>query len=370
MAAKRRIAGVIVLIIVIVLVLLLIFSPAFQNFIYQTLLSPFAKKIPAYATFEIERTIEIDANGGVVNNFVVDTPLPVNLSDNGHPLQTVNNLSFSPVYSAYGPRYGSPWVTWQEGTLQGQQKFYVTITYDIRADARVWSIDSSASDNVSAVPLSLRQAYLGDEWQIYVSNPQIQAKAASIVGSEENVFTILNAINSWVTSNIAYPSVAENGLPQSSNETLSVRVGDCDDQAILFCALARAAGVPAWVQLGALYNSPESAWGRHSWVQAYVPLLGGGASLVTIDTVNKDFLVWEANRFADYTDDGNASHLQDYYYFAYYNYEPYTYPVGVQPLASDSMVALSYAKSSETITLDAYWMSDSPSVLQMAVRPI
>ena len=48
-------------------------------------------------------------------------------------------------------------------------------------------------------------------------------------------------------------------------------VGDCDDQAMLFCSLARASGVPAWLQLGALYDKGQDEWFGHGWVQAYVP---------------------------------------------------------------------------------------------------
>jgi hypothetical protein len=369
MGVGRRVAGVVILIIVIAVVLLLVFSPAFQNFVFHTLFSPFAKKIPANATFELQRTIEVNANGGTIVSFAIDQPLPTNITDNGQPQQTVYNVTYSPPYSSDGPRYGFPWAVWNGGTLSGQQSVAVAITYDVRADARVWNIDASSSLNTSAVPLSVRNAYLGDEWQIIVTDPQIRAQSASIVGSEKNVFSVLNLINVWVTTNIAYPQVAETGLPQSSLGTLASRVGDCDDQAILFSALARAAGVPAWLQLGALYNSPEQAWGAHGWVQAYIPTVGGGASLVTIDTVNRDFLVWEPNRFADYTDDGNGSHLQDYYYQVYYNYEPYTYSPGHLPTSSDSLLALSYVKSTETITLDLQWIVCQPETLALAVRP-
>jgi hypothetical protein len=123
-----------------------------------------------------------------------------------------------------------------------------------------------------------------------MTSPYILATSQAIVGNETNVYQILKAIYDWMTINIDYPQVSTSGEPQSARETLLTRVGDCDDQSILFCSLARAAGVPAWLQMGVLYVSAEGSWGGHGWLQAYVPLASGGGVNVTIDVVNKDFM--------------------------------------------------------------------------------
>ena len=43
---------------------------------------------------------------------------------------------------------------------------------------------------------------------------------------------------------------------------------------------------------------------------------------MTIDVVNKDFMVFKSNRFIDFTDDGNGTHLSDYYYTFSTTYDP------------------------------------------------
>ena len=82
---------------------------------------------------------------------------------------------------------------------------------------------------------------------------------------------------------------------------------------MLFSSLARAAGIPAWLEFGALYDRNADVWGGHAWVKAYVPLKSGGGGAVCIDVVNREFFVRPCNRFADWECDGNGTHMEDYY---------------------------------------------------------
>jgi hypothetical protein len=102
--------------------------------------------------------------------------------------------------------------------------------------------------------------------------------------------------------------------------------------------------------MGALYVEAESSWGGHGWVQAYVPLASGGGENVTIDVVNKDFMVFKSNRFIDFTDDGNGTHLSDYYYTFSTTYDPTTYDLGKVPMYSDEYTSLGYEESTKTIS--------------------
>jgi hypothetical protein len=197
--------------------------------------------------------------------------------------------------------------------------------------------------------------YLLDEWKIIVSDPLIQTTATSIVKGETNVYSILSAINSWIVDHIKYPNEDQIGDPSSSVQTLQSRIGDCDDQAILFCALARASGVPAWLQLGALYDTTEHKWTGHGWVQTYVPLKEGSGKKVIIDTVNQDFMIWKPNRFAEYTDDGNGEHLYDYYYSFNCDYEPSSYSMGEGPGLEEEYASLMYSESQEKIRIDGFF---------------
>ncbi len=346
--------------VILIVVILLLLTPTVQTLLRSILFSPFQQRYPESATFSLQRTLSLDANGGTVRNFSVDLPMPVNISQNGHKLQEVKALSFTPQNNLSEDRYGVPWTTWEGGELTGSQTSSITIRYSIQSYARIWDIDESKSLTTSDVPSYLKEKYLKDEWKIQMSDPSITAASRTIVGEEKNVYTILSNIYQWVTANIDYPSGSNGGEPKSATETLASKVGDCDDQAILFCSLARAAGVPAWLQLGVMHVTISNNWGGHGWVQAYIPTKDDGEN-VTIDTVNKDFLVWRPNRFADFTDDGNGNHLYDYYYTFLSNYITDTYPPYHSPNYSESYEALSYVESDRKIS--------ASSTLEMCVQP-
>lgn len=352
---RSGIAFALVVIGVLVIVVILLMTPAVQNLIKG--LFENQEQYPEYAVFSLERTLEVDANGGTILNLTLDVPRPFDISENGYDLQEVQHVTYAPTYSSSENRYGVPWTMWDEGMIEGQDTYSVSIRYDMKVSTHIWNFASQDIGNVSDIPVSLEEAYLHDEWKIISSASSIQSRSESIVGDEKNVYVIIESIYEWVTHNIHYPTVSGDSDPQTSVETLQSRVGDCDDQAILFSALARAAGVPAWVQLGAMYNEIEDQWGGHGWVQAYLPLKSGGGANVTIDTVNGDFLVWKPNRFADFTDDGNGDHLRDYYYTFYCTYEPGSYPSGIDPVYSEDFVALSYEESSNKVSKSDFVMT-------------
>jgi transglutaminase-like putative cysteine protease len=69
--------------------------------------------------------------------------------------------------------------------------------------------------------------------------------------------------------------VRREGAPRGAEETLASREGSCRDLAVLFCAAARAAGIPARFVSGyeTAAASEEHAY-MHAWAEVYVP--GGG----------------------------------------------------------------------------------------------
>ena len=89
-----------------------------------------------------------------------------------------------------------------------------------------------------------------------------------------------------MVQNIIYGS-AEG--PRYPNETYSERRGDCDDQAILLITLCRIVGIPAYLQVGCIYDflgyNSDTYWeghvtsvqkqiGWHGWAIVYVPPWG------------------------------------------------------------------------------------------------
>ena len=117
----------------------------------------------------------------------------------------------------------------------------------------------------------------------------------------------------YMNENYEYQTTRR-GEPKFCYDTLTSKTGDCDDQSVLFISLARAAGIPSWLEFGALYNQKEKTWGGHAWIRAYIPYYYGDGHVFNIDIVNDHFLFRDAFRFSEWESDGNGSHLKDYYY--------------------------------------------------------
>jgi hypothetical protein len=352
---KRKVGKIIAIIVVVIIVIILLLNPGVQSVLKSIFIDPFQKSYPEYTTFTVERTLTIEANGGTVFNYTLDLPVPEDMSENGNELQELIAISAQPN-PAIDDRYSLDWMEWEGYGPVGQSIRTVTITYQMRISTFIWNIGTDEVGNISDIPSSLKSAYLDDEWRIIVNHPDILQRSEAIVGDRTNVKDALSAIYDWITGNIDY-SYSSPTLPQTSVETLSSGRGDCDEQAILFCALARAAGIPAWLQLGVLYDPFLEAWGGHGWVQTHLPLGGGEGVNITIDTVNSDFLVWRPNRFADFTDDGNASHLNDYYFSFYCSYDPTSYSEGETPSFGQEFQAVEYQESENRVQMDDFAMS-------------
>lgn len=362
MKSRRSAGRAIIAIAAIVVAVLLLMTPSVQNVLKDIITSPFRPRYPEETSFTLERTLTIDANGGIVKSFTIDMPEPMNIVENGQQLQVIHSVEYS-VDVGHSTRYGHNWTVWnQDVPFSGKRT--MTATYEVTARSVIWDIEPAASGNISDIPAELSQQYLQNEWVIWSQDPsetessqashlsQLSKLSQEIVGDEDNVYLVLRSIYDWMRDNISYST--SSGHPQNATETMSTRKGDCDDQSILFCALARAAGVPAWLQLGAMYVSYEKSWGGHAWLQAYIPLKEGGGENVVIDPANGEFMVWRANRLAEFTDDGDADHLMDYYYIL-------SMMSGTEADLHDSYEPLSYKESEKKISRG--------SVLAMDVMP-
>jgi len=94
----------------------------------------------------------------------------------------------------------------------------------------------------------------------------VAAKSAEIVGDEKSAYRGAQKIRAWVYDNMV--TRADIGIARSASDVLESREGVCRDYAILFGALARAAGIPCKVVSGVLYT--QDAFYYHSWVECYV----------------------------------------------------------------------------------------------------
>lgn len=345
-----------VILVVILIVVIILIAPSVQNALVQFFLSPFQEKTPKYVTYKMERVLSVDANGGKVESFALDMPLPRHSQGDDYSLQQVLSVTTSPRGEQV-LKYGNEWMQWEHGSIVGAQTYVVYVTYEIRVDAYKWQIDEQSAGTIDDVPVSIGDSYLHSEWHtdegwmIDTTSPALVQKAQEIVGGETNAYLVLERIYQWTIENVDYASFDGSGIPKTSEQTLGSLVGDCDDQAMLFCSLARASGVPAWLQLGALYDTAQDDWFGHGWVQAYVPLKDGSSEVVVIDTVNHDFMLWMPNRIVEYTDDGDGDHLSDFYYSFNYYYDESTYLPGEGPTYEESYVSLEHSESSEKVNV-------------------
>jgi hypothetical protein len=128
-------------------------------------------------------------------------------------------------------------------------------------------------------------------------NPAIRALAAEITGAEKDARQAAWRIKDWVYKNIAKkPTVS---IP-TALEVLQTRRGDCNEHAVLFNALARAAGIPAKTVVGVVYM--RGAFYYHAWSEVW---LGDWVSLDPVlnqfpaDVTHVKFLEGDIDRQID-----------------------------------------------------------------------
>ena len=187
------------------------------------------------------------------------------------------------------------------------------------------SDDRDVDDNNDGIP---------DKYRIEPSNPdiinllrEILIDAELISGSNQqlpdlghlNVYKVVDAIYDKIDDTCVYPTPQQQyedaqtygGYPKWATGTWNDKRGDCDDQSILFISLCRAAGIPAMLEIGALYNPQNREWEGHGWANVYIPYdsehrgeKGYDYVMPMVDIVNDIFLFRDPNRFSEWVDDG------------------------------------------------------------------
>lgn len=319
--------------------------------LFYFVLPPFFQMSPTSVEFTIDHTFILEKRWSpspTVIAYTLDVPCPITISDSANNIyQEVKNVEHAESLEAnftLENRYGRDWMEWTGNLDTSNATSYpdminATVTYDVVLSSIRWTVDAENSLKVSEVPTYWKETYTGDEWNLSVggslvdndndgkgdvmiqpSDPDIKSLAADTSGHSSNAFECVLQIYRYMVDNIRYsiPSEMEDdnakykGLPKHAVATLRDKYGDCDDQSFLFSSLLRAVGVPAWPELGALYNTATGKWMGHSWTQIFIPTKERG-EIVTIDTTNKEFLKRDWTKLTIWTDDGNGSHLEDYY---------------------------------------------------------
>jgi hypothetical protein len=123
------------------------------------------------------------------------------------------------------------------------------------------------SKKISSAPVIDKNfsQFLGDTEYIKPGDPSIQQKSAEIRGRENDSFSIVQRLLSWISNSIKTDIFAET---LTGPEVLRIRKGKCSEYAILFASLARAAGIPTKVVLGV--GNRGNQWIGHIWNEVWL----------------------------------------------------------------------------------------------------
>ena len=109
--------------------------------------------------------------------------------------------------------------------------------------------------------------YLEPTPSIQSDHPEIRAKVKEIISPTDTLLVKTRKLVEWVHNNLKKRPVLS--VPNAL-EILRNRVGDCNEHAMLLMALARAAGIPAQMEAGIVYQRGRFYY--HAWNVLY---LGG-----------------------------------------------------------------------------------------------
>ncbi|GHU98080.1 hypothetical protein FACS189483_05630 [Spirochaetia bacterium] len=162
------------------------------------------------------------------------------------------------------------------GTRTGLALSYLVEVYTVETTVRPQQIRSSRGS-------PLETAYTLPSPRVPSDDGRIKAKAAEIVGREQNPYLKAQRIYQWL---LREGGIQLEEVSGGAIEALERQETDAYGAALLFCALARASGIPALPVAGVLVDR-FPATGRHFWAEFWIegfgwipvdPALGAGAA--------------------------------------------------------------------------------------------
>ena len=152
----------------------------------------------------------------------------------------------------------------------------------VPADARQRVDGEELTVSREAVGASTYQLpYADAQWQaelqptvfLQSDHPKVRAAALAVVGDERDPLAATERLRRWVHDELEKRPAAT--LPNAL-QVLEMRAGDCNEHAVLFAALARAAGLPTRVVAGLVYQ--DGAFLYHAWNEVWI-----GSGWVSVD---------------------------------------------------------------------------------------
>ena len=127
--------------------------------------------------------------------------------------------------------------------------------------------NEKAAKNSTRLPTACPQngSALGSTPTVQADHPKISVLSKQIIGKETDPLRKVTLLAEWVHTNIQKRPVV--GLPDALT-TLVNRVGDCNEHAALFAALARNIGIPTRLAAGVTYH--KNSFYYHAWNEVCV----------------------------------------------------------------------------------------------------
>jgi transglutaminase-like putative cysteine protease len=117
-------------------------------------------------------------------------------------------------------------------------------------------------------PEKVDDEYLRANTQINSEDAKVVELMRKAVGDRTDPWAKAVAIEHWVATNMV--NVNFETAFANAEEVARTLSGDCSEHSVLTAAMCRAAGVPARVAVGLLYDEPHAGFGFHMWNEVYV----------------------------------------------------------------------------------------------------
>jgi transglutaminase-like putative cysteine protease len=115
------------------------------------------------------------------------------------------------------------------------------------------------------LPIAAESDFLKPSVTIQCDAPEVKAKLKEAIGDERDGVAAARKLVSWVFTVVEKQPTAS--FPNALDVLKTMR-GDCNEHAVLFAALARAAGIPTQTAVGLLYMN--GAFYYHAWNEVYL----------------------------------------------------------------------------------------------------
>ncbi len=145
--------------------------------------------------------------------------------------------------------------------LQGGRQTYKAPVLSIQKE----SLDDLLQQDPPLVPMENFTTFLAPSPFIQSDHPAIQKLTSDLVAENDLPLEKARKLVAWIQAHIQKRPVIS--LPDALS-TLENRVGDCNEHAVLFAALARAAGIPTKIEAGVVFLRKRFFY--HAWNSIYV----------------------------------------------------------------------------------------------------